>query len=68
MMGGYIDEGFPFYFINRRMLDYLGYRDEAEFIADIDGLITNCMHPGDREKVDAVVSAQIAEKNEYRCV
>ena len=23
------------------------------------------MHPGDREKVDAVVSAQIAEKNEY---
>ncbi len=65
MMGGYIEEGFPFYFINRRMLDYLGYRDEAEFVADIDGLITNCMHPSDRAKVDAAVSAQIAEKNEY---
>ncbi|MCQ4815807.1 hypothetical protein, partial [Cloacibacillus evryensis] len=28
MMGGYIEEGFPFYFINRNMLDYLGYEDE----------------------------------------
>ena len=25
MMGGYMEAGFPFYFINRHMLDYLGY-------------------------------------------
>ena len=35
MMGGYNEEGFPFYFINNRMLEYLGYTCEEEFIADI---------------------------------
>ena len=29
MMGGYIEDGFPFYFINRQMLCYLGYETEA---------------------------------------
>ena len=65
MMGGYLGDGFPFYFINRQMLDYLGYREEAEFVADIDGLISNCMHPDDRESVDAAVAVQLAEKDEY---
>ena len=41
MMGGYIAEDFPFYFINDQMLAYLGYQDEAEFIADIQGKIIN---------------------------
>lgn len=48
MMGGYFEDRFPFYFINRRMLDYLGYRDEEEFVEDIDGFISNCMHPDDQ--------------------
>ena len=65
MMGGYLEEGFPFYFVNRRMLDYLGYADEAEFVADIGGLVANCMHPEDRERVDATVSAQLKERDEY---
>lgn len=65
MMGGYIDDGFPFYFINRRMLEYLGYKEEAEFIDDIGGMIANCMHPEDREMVDSTVNAQLAEGDEY---
>ena len=65
MMGGYMAPGFPFYFINRRMLDYLGYESEEEFVADIDGMISNCMHPGDRKQVDAVVDRQMAENGEY---
>lgn len=52
MMGGYIEEGFPFYFVNNRMLEHLGYADEADFVADIRGLVTNCMHPDDRAMVD----------------
>ena len=47
MMGGYIEPGFPFYFINRQMLAYLGYESEAEFISDIGGMISNCMAPED---------------------
>lgn len=65
MMGGYIESGFPFYFINRRMLDYLGYENEAEFVEDIEGLITNCMHPDDRKRVDEEVERQLQCKDEY---
>ena len=65
MMGGYMGPGFPFYFINRRMLEYLGYESEAAFVADIGGLISNCMHPGDREAVEAAVAAQLAVSDEY---
>lgn len=52
-MGGYIEEVFPFYFVNNRMLEHLGYRDEADFISDIRGLVSNCVHPDDRAAVDA---------------
>ena len=65
MMGGYIEEGFPFYFINRRMLDYLGYENEDAFLQDIGGLITNCMHPADREMVDRQVARQLEDSDEY---
>lgn len=65
MMGGYLEEGFPFYFINGRMLSYLGYLHEEEFVSDIEGLVINCMHPDDREWVDRTVSEQLAGQDEY---
>ena len=65
MMGGYLEEGFPFYFINRQMLDYLGYETEAEFVTDIEGMISNCMHPQDREIVDQSVAFQLDKNGMY---
>lgn len=65
MMGGYIEEGFPFYFVNNRMLEYLGYASEAEFVSDIGGMVSNCMHPDDRATVDGEVARQMAERGEY---
>lgn len=65
MMGGYIGKGFPFYFINGRMLEYLGYTDEAEFVADIRGMVSNCMHPDDRDMVDGEIARQMAVRGEY---
>lgn len=65
MMGGYIEEGFPFYFINRQMLNYLGYDNEKDFVNDIDGLITNCMHPDDRESINKEVEKQLNNGTEY---
>lgn len=65
MMGGYIDNNFPFYFINRRMLDYLGYEYESDFVSDIEGYVSNCMHPDDRSTVDEAVSLQLAGHDEY---
>lgn len=65
MMGGYMGDGFPFYFINRRMLAYLGYTDEKDFTDDIEGLISNCMHPDDRKLVDECVAEQLKDGSEY---
>ena len=65
MMGGYIEEGFPFYFVNNRMLEYLGYAGEEEFVADIQGMVSNCMHPDDRAIVEGEVARQMAERGEY---
>ena len=47
---GRIHRGWFPIFINRRMLEYLGYENETEFVSDIEGMITNCMHPDDREQ------------------
>lgn len=66
MMGGYIEEGFPFYYINQKMLDYLEYENEEDFVRDIKGLIINCMHPADRAYVDKETEKQIAETGEYQ--
>ena len=65
MMGGYIEPGFPFYYINRWMLDYLGYESEEEFVQDIGGLISNCMHPDDLDEVEESVNRQLEQKGEY---
>ena len=65
LMGGYLEDKFPFYYINDRMLEHLGYGSEEEFVQDIGGYISNCMHPDDRSQVDASVSSQLAENDEY---
>ncbi len=66
MMGGYVEGGFPFYFVNKAMLDYLDYESEGEFIDAIGGLIENCMHPDDREMVNREVERQLAQGDDYQ--
>ncbi len=65
MMGGYMEPGFPFYFINHRMLSYLGYEREEEFIEDTDGMIMNCIHPDERQQIEEEVRRQLASDNNY---
>ncbi|MDD3403971.1 MAG: ATP-binding protein [Hespellia sp.] len=66
LMGGYLEEGFPYYFISSRMYEYLGYQSEKEFVDDIEGMIDNCIHPEDRERVNTEVSEQLAESGRYK--
>ena len=54
MIGGYLEPGFPLYYVNDYMLSYLGFTFE-EFVAAIDGLVINCTHPDDRERVGLTV-------------
>lgn len=64
MMGGYLEPGFPLYFINEHMLAYLGYTYD-EFLRDTQGYVLNCMHPDDREAVDETVKEQLRGSDEY---
>lgn len=65
MLGEYLEEGFPIYFVNRKMLNYLGYETEEEFLADCDGKIINCVHPEDRDEAISKVETQLKEAKEY---
>lgn len=65
MMGSYAAPNYPLYFINRRMLDYLGYTDEKEFVEDINGLIANCIHPDDLDLVNHALENQLKNQKEY---
>ncbi len=65
IMGGYIEEGFPLYYINEHMLEHLGYTYE-EFVEDNQGLVINCMHPDDRHAVDEKVMEAFAQNREYK--
>lgn len=65
MLGGYFEPDFPFYFINQRMLEYLGYSSEDEYVSDIQGKILNCIHPDDRERVNQEVYQKLTNNDEY---
>ncbi|MDD2956333.1 MAG: PAS domain-containing protein, partial [Oscillospiraceae bacterium] len=56
---------FPLWFIDQRMLEYLGYDGEAGFIQDTGGLIVNCVHPDDRESAAREIRRQIAASGSY---
>lgn len=65
LIGAYIKEGFPLYYISDIMLTYLGFSSKEEFICATGGLISNQIHPDDREMVWKSVNEQIAVKGEY---
>lgn len=64
MLSGYIEEGFPLYYVNQNMLDYLGFDYDA-FVAAIDGLVINGIHPDDRARVCRVVGEALSRDEEY---
>ena len=64
IMGGYLEKDFPLYYVNKQILDYLGYTYE-EFVSAIDGKIINCMHPDDRDRVVRAVDEAFSKHKEY---
>lgn len=64
MLSGYLEEGFPLYYVNQNMLDYLGF-DYDGFVKSIDNLVINGIHPEDRERVCREVDRAFAVGQEY---
>ncbi|MEG1432375.1 PAS domain-containing protein [Eubacterium sp.] len=65
LMGVYLKKDFPFYFINQRMLDYLDYADESEFVTAINGMIINAIHPDERAAVSKSAKKQLSQGDRY---
>ena len=67
IMGGYLEEGYPLYTINNKMLEILGYTYE-ELIAVTDEKMMNVIYTADQQRVEESIVEQIQEKNEYEIV
>ena|GEM_PF-936794 len=65
LLGCYLTKGFPFYFVNDRLLEHLGYSDEAEFVNHISGLFSNVIHPDDRTSAYDSVIRQLLVRQQY---
>lgn len=64
IMGGYLEEGYPLYVINEKMLEILGYTYD-ELIHATDEKMINVIHEGDRERVELSIEEQMSRKNNY---
>lgn len=64
IMGGYLEPGFPLYTINDKMLNILGYTYE-ELLEATDEKMVNVICEEDRQRVEAEILQQFAEKDEY---
>lgn len=64
IISGYVAPGFPLYYVNEKMLAYLGYTYD-EFIIDIEGLVMNGIHPDDLARVEQVAEEAMRQDQEY---
>ena len=61
IMGGYLEEGYPLYTINNKMLEILGYTYE-ELIAVTDEKMMNVIYTADQQRVEESIMEQIRGK------
>lgn len=65
VMGRYLEPGFPLYYINERMLKYLGFSSQQEFEKAIAGRVETIIHPDDCTRVSDCMQAALANSNEF---
>lgn len=65
MMGCYLEDGFPIYFINSRMLGFLGYDNQKEYCNAVEGFVINSVFAEDQKRMQVEIYRQLEEKNEY---
>ena len=65
LIGGYIEKGFPLYFINDQLLGYLGYSSYEDFVEDTGGMVENGIHPCDRDRVNTLVNESMTVTDSY---
>ncbi len=64
IMGGYLEDGYPLYIINDKMLDILGYTYD-ELLDATDEKMMNIIYEDDHDHVEKSIAEQMDEKGEY---
>lgn len=65
IVGCYLEDGFPLYVANERLLKMTGYASYEEFESDVHGLLILSVHPEDRNYVNSEMSRIIALGDQY---
>ena len=65
LIGGYCEEGFPFFFANQAMAEMMGYTDVEDLQAGIGGMVANTIHPEDMPQVNADLGTDWHEGDTY---
>lgn len=65
IVGSYMEEGFPLYAANERLLSMAGYGSYQEFQVDVQGLFINIVHPEDRTYVSEAIGEALASGDQY---
>lgn len=70
LIGVYVKTGFPIYFINDRLLEFLGYPSEEVFNKSVSSVAVNMIHPEDlrrlRKEMKHQLSASAQCRTEFR--
>lgn len=64
VMGAYLEEGYPLYTINNKMLDILGYTYD-ELLDATDDKMINIIYESDRDAVEKSIETQMKINDEY---
>lgn len=65
VLGTYFEPGFPFCFANFKMLQLLGYENEAGFMEASQGSLINLIYEADRSDIEQTIRSQIYANGEY---
>lgn len=68
IIGTYCGDDSPIFYINFKMLKYLGYNNEDEFKASINDSFINAIHPDDRIQVLKSIKEQMKSGSEYAVI
>ncbi len=65
IVAGYVEDGFPLYFVNEQYLNMLGYSSYDEYFKDANGLGIAHIHPDDRDMVNNETMNSYSTDSQY---
>ena len=65
IFGGYNEPGFPIYFVNNRMLEYLNYPNFEAFQKNINGHLLNSIPDSERCQVESAIAEAFQKGDTY---